>query len=365
MARYRFHYSLSVLAAVALVAGCDQDAGSGELAGPRPVKSVAASAAQAQTVRFPGVIQAGVQTDLAFRTLGRVVSRKVSVGDLVRAGDIVAEIDPLALELAVRSAEADLRSAEAQRGNAMLTQDRKQRLAATSAASAADLDLAEQELKSAQANVAKANASLDKAREQLGYAKLKAEFDGVVAATSVEVGQTATAGQPVLTLARLDQRDVIVDVPEEYLRSVRVGDHFDIALQLDDTLRTSGILREIGPQADAGTRTHRLKIAIDKAPDVFRLGSVVSATPPKTQQGLPVVLPATALVKSDGTDRVWVVDLATHTVSLRSVRLDVSPTGVRSIRVLSGLMDGEEVVVAGVNQLAEGQAVRTQQEQRP
>ena len=221
MARYRFHYSLSVLAAVALLAGCDQDAGSSELAGPRSVKSAAASAAQAQTVRFPGVVQAGVQTDLAFRTLGRVVSRKASVGDLVRAGDIVAEIDPLALELAVRSAEADLRSAEAQRGNALLTQERKQRLAATSAASAADLDLAEQELESAQANVAKANASLDKAREQLGYAKLKAEFDGVVAATPVEVGQTATAGQPVLTIARLDQRDVIVDVPEEYLRSAR------------------------------------------------------------------------------------------------------------------------------------------------
>ena len=80
---------------------------------------------------------------------------------------------------------------------------------------------------------------------------------------------------------------MVVDVPEAHFRSVRLGDRFDIALQLDDTLRTSGILREIGPQADAGTRTHRLKIAIDKAPDVFRLGSVVSATPPRTQQGLP------------------------------------------------------------------------------
>ena len=365
MAHYRFHYSLSFLAAVALVGGCGQDAGSGELAGPRPVKSVAASATEARTVRFPGIVQAGVQTDLAFRTLGRVVSRKVSVGDLVHAGDIVAEIDPLALELAVRSAEADLRSAEAQRGNAILTQERKQKLAATSAASAADLDLAEQELKSAQASVAKAHGSLAKARQQLGYAALKAEFDGVVAATSVEVGQTVTAGQPVLTLARLDQRDVIVDVPEEYLRSVHVGDRFHIALQLDDTLRTSGVLREIGPQADAGTRTHRLKIAIDKAPEVFRLGSVVSAMPPKVQQGLPVGLPASAVVKRNGTDHVWVVDPASHTVSLRPVRLDISPTAVRSVQVLSGLKDGEEVVVAGINQLAEGQSVRTQQEQRP
>ncbi len=365
MARYRFHYSLSGLAAVALLAGCGQDAGSGELAGPRPVKSVAASAAQVQTVRFPGVVQAGVQTDLAFRTLGRVVSRKAGVGDLVRAGDIVAGIDPLALELAVRSAEADMRNAQAQLENALLTEDRKRRLASTSASSVADLDLAEQALKSARANMGKAKASLDKTREQLGYAELRAEFDGVVAATWVEVGQTATAGQPVLTIARLDRRDVIVDVPEARLKSLRVGDRFDIALQLDDTLRTSGVLREIGPQADAGTRTHRLKIAIDKAPEVFRLGSVVTATPPKTQQGLPIGLPATAVVKRDGADHVWVVDPASHTVSFRPVRLDISPTGVRSVQVLSGLKDGEEVVVAGVNQLAEGQSVKTEQEQRP
>ena len=213
--------------------------------------------------------------------------------------------------------------------------------------------------------MAKAHASLDKAREQLGYAELKAEFDGVVAATSVEVGQTATAGQPVLTLARLDQRDVIVDVPEEYLRSVRVGDRFDIALQLDDTLRTSGILREIGPQADAGTRTHRLKIAIDKAPEVFRLGSVVTATPPKSQQGQPSCCLQRRSAKRDGADHVWVVDPASHTVSLRSVRTRHLPDRRPLRPVLSGLKDGEEVVVAGVNQLAEGQAVRTQQEQRP
>ena len=287
MTRYRLHLPLLILPALALVGGCDHEAGSGEPAVARPVRSVAASAAQAETVRFPGVVQAGVQTDLAFRTLGRVVSRKAGVGDLVRAGDIVAGIDPLALELAVRSAEADMRNAEAQLENALLTENRKRRLASTSAASVADLDLAEQSLKSARANVAKTTASLDKAREQLGYAELRAEFDGVVTAAWVEVGQTATAGQPVLTIARLDRRDVVVDVPEARLRSLRVGDRFDIALQLDDTLRTSGILREIGPQADAGTRTHRLKIGIDKAPEVFRLGSVVTAAPPRRSRGYP------------------------------------------------------------------------------
>ncbi len=365
MARYRSHLSFSLVAALALLAGCDQDAGAGEPAKPRPVKSVAASAAQTETVHFPGIVQAQVETDLAFRTLGRVISRKVNVGDLVRAGDVLAEIDPLALELAVRSAEADLRNAEAQFENALLTENRKRRLSSTSAASIADLDLAEQALKSAWAGVGQANASLDKAREQLGYAELKAEFDGVVTATSVEVGQTVTAGQPVLRLARLDRRDVVVDVPEAQLRSLRLGDRFDIALQLDNTLRASGVLREIGPQADSGTRMHRLKIAIDPAPEVFRLGSVVTAAPPEVQQARPFGVPATAVVKKDGADHVWVVDPATHTVSLRSVRLDISSADIRSVRVLSGLKDGEEIVVAGVNQLAEGQSVRIEQEHRP
>ncbi|SDA94418.1 efflux RND transporter periplasmic adaptor subunit [Sinorhizobium sp. NFACC03] len=365
MVAYRPQVSFSLLAALAILAGCDQDAGAGEITRPRPVKSVAASAAHAELVRLPGIVQARVETGLAFRTLGRVVSRKVNVGDLVRAGDVVAEIDPLALELAVRSAEADLRNAEAQFENALLTQDRKRRLASTSAASTADLDLADQALKSAWAGVGKANASLEKVREQLGYAVLKAEFDGVVTATWVEVGQTVTAGQPVLKLARLNQRDVVVDVPETYLQSLRLGDRADIVLQLDDALRTSGVLREIGPQADAGTRTHRLKIAIDQAPEVFRLGSVVTAAPADVRQGAAIGVPATAVVKKDGADRVWVIDPETHTVSLRSVRLDSPSTDIGSVAVLSGLKDGEEVVVAGVNELAEGQSVRTEQDNRP
>ncbi|MBM3094710.1 efflux RND transporter periplasmic adaptor subunit [Ensifer sp. T173] len=362
---YRPHLSCSLLATLAILAGCDQDAGAGETTRPRPVKSVTAKAAQMELLHLPGIVQARVETDLAFRTLGRVVSRKVSVGELVRAGDIVAEIDPIALQLSVRSAEADLRNAEAQFENALLTQDRKRRLASTSTGSIADLDLADQMLKSAWAGVGKANASLDKAREQLGYAALTAEFDGVVTATWAEVGQTVTAGQPVLKLARLDQRDVVVDVPDAYFRSLRQGDRFDVALQLDNTLRTSGLLHEIGPQADAGTRTHRLKIAIDQAPEVFRLGSVVTAAPPDLLQGRPISVPATAVVKKDGADHVWVVDPATHAVSLKSVRLDTPSTDIRSVRILSGLKDGEEVVVAGVNELAEGQSVRTEQDNRP
>ncbi|MGK9283497.1 efflux RND transporter periplasmic adaptor subunit [Sinorhizobium meliloti] len=363
MARSILHVSLQLIVALTLLTGCDESSAVEE---PklRPVETMVAKAEQSARMTFPGVVQAKLETDLAFRTLGRLVSRKVDVGDVVRKGDVIAEIDPLALQLAVRGAEADLRDAEAQLENAAITEKRKRSLSSTSAASIADLDLAEQGLKSAQAGVARARASLAKLRQQLGYAQLRAEFDGVVTATSVEVGQTVTIGQAVVTLARLDQRDVVVDVPETQLRLLRTGARFDVALQLDDTVRAAGVLREIGPEADTNTRTHRLKIAIDDAPEVFRLGSVVTATI-QAEPSSAIHLPKTAVLEKDGTDNVWVIDPSTHSVSLRSVRLDGKADGASHVRVLSGLKEGEEVAVAGVNELAEGQKLRIEQEPRP
>lgn len=364
MSLNRWHIYLPLFLSVSLLAGCEQSPVTEEEASPRPVKTLTALAEQAAAASLPGVVRAQVETDLAFRTLGRIVSRKVDVGDLVLKGDMIAQIDPLSLRLAVRSAEADLRDAQAQLENAVTTERRKQTLARTSAGSIADRDLAEQQLKSAKANVAKATASLAKAHEQLGYAELRAEFDGVVTATFAEMGQTVSAGQPVLRLARLEQRDVVVDVPEAQFRSVRLKDRFSIALQLDSRIQTSGVLREIAPQADPNTRTHRLKIAMEHAPDVFRLGAVVSATPVAKEGKRTIALPSSAIGNKNGPDHVWIVDPSTGTVAPRPVQLDGDTAGTQSVRVLSGLREGEEVVIAGVNELADGQKVKREQEPR-
>ncbi|GLU29886.1 efflux RND transporter periplasmic adaptor subunit [Brucella sp. NBRC 12950] len=332
---------------------------------PRLVKSVVVKTEPPVVTSFAGVVQARIETDLAFRTLGRVISRKVEVGDLVHNGDVLAEIDPLALQLVVTGFEADLRNAQAQLQYADVTEKRKQTLATTNAGSVADLELARQGLKSAQAGVAKAQASLDKAREQLGYAQLKAEFDGVVTATSAEIGQVVTAGQSVIKVAQLGQRDVVVDVPETLLGAMRLGTRFDIALQLDNTLRTPGILREIAPEADSDTRTYRLKIAVEDAPEVFRLGSVVTASAVSARLESVILLPSSAVLAKDGANSVWVIDPAKQTISSRPVHLDLQRADTSDVRVLSGLREGEDVVVAGVNELWDGQKVKSEKEPRP
>ncbi|MGO6850198.1 efflux RND transporter periplasmic adaptor subunit [Rhizobium beringeri] len=361
----RIYTSLPLLLSVSLLAGCDQSSVAGEETAPRPVKVVMAAAEQDKIVSLPGVVRARIETDLAFRTLGRMVSRKVDVGDLVHKGDVLAEIDPLTLQLAVTSAEAELRNAQAQLENATTTETRKRRLVQSNAASVADHDLAEQQLRSATANAAKATASLAKAREQLGYAELKAEFDGVVTATSAEMGQTVSAGQPVLKLARLEQRDVVVDVPEAQFRRVRLDDRFNVALQLDSRIQATGVVREIAPQADPNTRTYRLKIGIDQAPDIFRLGAVVTATPLVGERKEAITLPLSAIRHKGGTSQVWVVDRSTATVAPRAVELEGPASAPRSVLVQAGLREGEEIVIAGVDELTDGQKVQLGQEPRP
>lgn len=324
---------------------------------PRPVLSVIAKSTAASALTLPGTVEARIETQLAFRVLGRVIARKVSVGDVVRKGDVVAAIDPLALELAVKSSQSELSNAQAQLTNAASTEQRQRSLLESRSGSEAAYEEAELGRKSAVAAVAKAQANLDKAEEQLGYAQLRAEFDGVVTATSAEVGQVVAAGQSIVTIARPEQSDAVIDIPVASFDGLKVGSPFEVALQLDPTIRTSGTVREIAPEAEATTRTRRTKITLIDPPRTFRLGSVVTATATVDAQPT-ILLPSSSILTKDGKPNVWVVDTAAAKVSIRPIRIDGDIPEGGSVRIAEGVNPGDRIVVAGVHKLVDGQAVR-------
>lgn len=330
----------------------------------RSVLWVTARAEHSGLLDFAGKIQPRVEADLAFRTLGRVISRNVRLGDIVRKGDTLMALDPLALKLSMRSAEAEVRSAQAQLQNAQTVAERNQILVTSKSASQADLEVAEQSLIAAQANLDRANSSLDKAREQLTYTTLKADFDGAITATAANVGQTVAVGQTVLTLAGLEQRDVLVDVPEALLTPIRAAPDISVELQLDPTISTRGTLREIAPEADATTRTYRVKIAVDQAPPSFRLGSVVTVRFSADAQSEDIRLPVSAVFDEDDKHFVWLIDTASNAVRKTEIGI-ASPAGqTLLVTVKSGLSLGDRVVAAGVDQIKDGQIVKLGQERR-
>ena len=320
----------------------------------RPVLFMVVEPKPVAQTSFAGTIEPRYSTDLAFRVLGRIVNRPVQVGDLVKKDEMVAMLDPSNLDLAVQSARADLASAEAQYANASASEERQRILLKGNNVSQADYDAARQARDSAQAGLEKAQAGLKMAQDQRSYAVLRPDYDGVISATAAEVGQVVAAGQTVMTVARPDIREAILDIPDRMTQYFEQGTPFNVQLQADPTVTGQGRVREVAPQADAQTRTRRVRIALDNPPDGFRLGATIRAVVAAPEQNL-VTLPIQSLREENGKAGVWVIDPNKQTVSLHDVqvieRRDDS-------FVAGGVEVGSYVAIAGVNELKEGQKVR-------
>ena len=351
-------------AALALVA-CAALAACKEEAPPpvavRPVLSTVVTPDAAENAVVVGTVQPQFKTELGFRVLGRLILRSVNIGDSVVKGQTVAAIDPAALELAVRMAKADLSTSQAQFVNAAGTEGRQRTLIETDATTKATLDSAEQARAMAESSVARSQANLIKAREQLGYAQVKADFAGVVTAVGAEVGQVVSPGQSVVTVARPDIREAVIDVSDEAAAALQIGQPFVVHLQLEPRIHANGKIREIAPQADPVTRSRRVRITLDDPPDTFRLGSTITTTL-AAGDGAALRLPSSAVLAKDGKTFVWLVQSEgiVHRVTLREVQTADDNDG--GVRITSGLASGARVVTAGVHSLTEGQQVRLDQE---
>ncbi|MDE5445366.1 efflux RND transporter periplasmic adaptor subunit [Bradyrhizobium sp. CSA207] len=345
------------LACALALSGCQQEAKTPEPV--RPVQSVVLEADHADDAVAVGVVEPRYKTNLGFRVLGRLTTRPVSVGDLVNEGQTVGVVDPTALELAVRSAKGQLAKAEAQFATVRATEERQRKLITTDATTKQTLDNAEQARAGAEATVAHDQANLTKASEQLGYSQIKADFAGVVTAVGAEVGQVVSPGQSVVTIARPDIREAVVDLGQDFPLPLEIGLPFMVSLQLLPAVQVEGSIREIAPQADPVTRLRRVRIALGNPPDSFRLGATVTAKLGK-QQGAVLRLPASAVLARDGANFVWVVD-QTSTVSLQKIDVVADQTGAR---VTGGLVAGTRVVTAGIHSLKQGQQVRIAQDEK-
>jgi RND family efflux transporter, MFP subunit len=348
-----------LLGAVAGLTACHRHA---EAPAPpiRPVLSIVAAPEAAGGAAFAGTVEARYESILGFQVLGRMIARDVNVGDQVKQGARLAALDPIPFQLALRNAEADLARTEAHRQEAQLDAARQRQLFSKGVSAKADFEAAQHEWESAEASTAAARANVRQAQERLGYTELHAGFDGVIVATKAEVGQVVQPGQEVLSVVRPEEREAVVDVPDQIAVNLRPGKGFIVTSEADPATRVKGQVREIAPQADLATRTRRVRITLVDPPLNFRLGSIVKAVA-GIDAGAQIELPSSALLERDGKTFVWVVDAATRKVSIREVKIGARDAD--SFRVAEGLAAGTRVVTAGVHSLLPDQVVKIQDTQ--
>lgn len=322
----------------------------------RPVLSVKVEALSEENLgRFAGSIQARYESNTGFRVGGRIASRNVDVGAEVQKGTLLATLDPSDQQNQLRSAQGDLARVQAQLINAQANARRQQALFDRGVGAQAQLDVANTDLKTTQASLDQARAAVNQSKDQLSYTELRADHKAVVTAWNAEAGQVVTAGQQVVTLAQPDIKEAVIDLPDTLVDQLPDDVVFSVAAQLDPSIHTTAIIREIEPQAQSATRTRRARLTLTDTPDGFRLGTAISVTLSSAIKPR-IELPATALQEVEGKLRIWVIDTQSKTVSPRDVTV-ISRTD-SSVVLAGGVKDGERVVSAGVNSLKPGQSVK-------
>lgn len=328
---------------------------------PEPVRTVrtltVAPASVSGSQTFAAEIRARSEVRLGFRVGGKLASRSAEVGQRVKAGDVLARLDPEDLKLSQQAAQAAVQAARVNHDLAQADYRRFKDLRDQGFISGAELDRREATLKAAAAQLEQARAQASVQANQAAYTSLVAGAAGVVVAVEAEPGAVLAAGTPVLRLALDGPRDAVFDVPEDAVAALRTLAGREGALAVTpwgQAGRLPGTVREVAAAADPVTRTFLVKADV-RAPSL-QLGQTATVTIERPRVAAQALLPLSAVRELQGRTAVWVVDPKQSVVRARFIQ--VGDAQGNEVAVAGGLQPGDIVVTAGVHVLTDGQAVR-------
>jgi multidrug efflux system membrane fusion protein len=357
----------SIQAAALLVAGalsllaCTKPAPTEEPI--RAVKVITVGLDSVQTgAEFAGEVRARVESRLGFRVGGKIVRRQAELGQRVKVGQILAQLDPQDYKLAADAGRAQVAAATTSRDLAAADFKRFKELRDQNFISGAELERREAALKAAQAQLEQAQAQFSGQGNQAAYTTLVADVAGVVTSVDAEPGQVVAAGTPVVRIAQDGPRDVVFSVPEDRVAQIKPGSSVNVRVWSANTT-LQGVVREVAASADPVTRTFGVKVSLDAKTPVTLGTTVAVIAQALDRSGAQVIkLPTSALVQSARSSAVWVLDTTSMTVSMQPVQ--VATADGNEVVLAGGLQPGAVVVSAGVHVLAPGQKVTIYKENK-
>lgn len=324
----------------------------------RLVRTFTVISAHGSVAEFTGVIHARTESDLGFRVPGKIIEKLVKDGDHVKRGQALMRLDPTDLQLAATSAREAVAAARAQNTRNLADERRLRKLVAMQAVSVQEYDQAKSSADATTAQLNSAVAYSAQLENQVGYAVLKAEADGVIMETPADVGQVVGAGTVVIRLAHDGAREAVVNLPEgeAMAKSTAVAN-----LYADPGQTFPAQLRELSAMADPLTRTYQARYTLSGAGEDAPLGATVTVhLGGENANAKPLYeIPIGALYDGGAGTSVWVVkkNPDTSIVSRRSV--EVAKLGSETALISKGLKPGEHILALGVHLVKEGEQVKT------
>lgn len=336
----------------------------------RPVRStIVGDAAILQERTFTGRAKASVELDLAFNVSGPLISRPVNVGQEVKAGTLVAQIDSDRFKAELDQAEAQLARAIATAKNAKLSLDRDRSLFKKGHIAQAKLDRTIAKTDEANADTQSAKANKNRAQIEYDYTRLKAPIDGIVVQTYVENYENVQAKQPIMRIVDSSLIEMVVDIPEDLISlAPQVKDIFVVFDAFKD-IKIPAKISKIGTEATENTRTYPVTLVMSQPKNAKILPGMAGTTSASASASVDnnqpeqIEIPVTAMATFPGEEGsfVWRVDKTSMTV--KRVLVSVGSLTDHGIIITKGLDKGDRIVTAGANYLKEGQKVSLVKEQ--
>lgn len=346
-----------VVIAFCIVFGRDKKPLPVDVSTPRMVRAFTVTSAGSDAMEYTGVIHARTESDLGFRVPGKITEKLVMAGDHVKRGQALMRLDPTDLQLAANAGREAVEAARAQNKRAIADEQRQRGLVAIKAVSVQEY---EQAKSAADATTAQLNSAVAYSRQQenqVGYAVLRAEADGVIMEIPADVGQVVAAGNVVVRLAHDGPREAVVNLPEGTTKSA--NSKAIASLYTDSGHSFPAKLRELSAMADPLTRTYQARFCLDGAGINAPLGATVTvhldgeAQKDATQ---PYEIPIGALYDGGAGARVWVISPDAMALSSRPV--EVAKLGSETALVSNGLKPGERILALGAHLVKEGERVK-------
>jgi len=332
-------------------------------AAPRLVRYEQISLSGTGRVRsFSGVAKSADEPQLSFKINGTIAELPVRVGDRVRKGDQIAELDPVDYQLSLEDAEAGLRRAQAEARNAEAAFRRTRDLYENGNASRTDYDTARAGFESARAAGVSAEKRLELARRQLDYTVLRAPAPGSIATVDVVVNENVQAGQSIVMLVTSGAGlEVEITMPESLI--ARVERDQDVTVRFDALPGRSfaGRVTEVGVAATGAGTTFPVTVALADADPGLRAG-MAAQVDFRFRSGDPegrLLLPPHCVGEDQEGRFVYIVEPGDGDRGVARRRaVTIGELTSSGLEVTSGVSDGDRVVTAGVRSLSDGETVR-------
>lgn len=325
-----------------------------------------------------GVIEAGRSTALSFPAGGTVAKVAVEIGDTVKAGQVLAQLDPGPFDIALRTAKAQQESAQSNLLHAKEQFRRLEKLFKRGIVAQAELDGARAALQSAESSLELAQAQFAKAQDDKRRTVIVAPFNGRISAKEISAFQEVAAGKPVITLVNAEGLKVRALVPESLARGLQIGAAVQVGVPSQPDVRIAARISEIGAVAESGAAVPVMAALETGQADLkgILVGSAATVTfPLPAGDGRRVLLvPLSALAIDDvprlaaeggtgGRAPLFLFNAKAGAVELRLV--EVADLRGNRLAVSGGLSEGDEVVVAGTSFLKDGMRVRRWEPETP